>query len=283
MSDEPKIGAHVSSAGGLFKCIENAKVIGAEIAQIFGSSPRQWQTRFPNKEEISEYQDKLKSSGLRGVYLHGAYLVNLASPDSATLDKSIKNLSEHLQIAEMINAEGLIFHVGSGKETSKPEAMKQAIDAMKEILKTVPGRSQLIMENSASGKKVGAWPEEMKIMLEGVNSNRVKICLDTAHSFESGLIEKYEPENIKTFLDYWDKEVGLDNVIALHVNDSKTISGSHNDRHENIGDGHIGLGGFKNLAKEKRLWDKPWILEVPGFEDSGPDKKNVDILKLLFN
>ena len=139
------------------------------------------------------------------------------------------------------------------------------------------------MENSASGKKVGAWPEEMKIMLEGVNSNRVKICLDTAHSFESGLIEKYEPENIKTFLDYWDKEVGLDNVIALHVNDSKTISGSHNDRHENIGDGHIGLGGFKNLAKEKRLWDKPWILEVPGFEDSGPDKKNVDILKLLFN
>jgi len=283
MSDEPKIGAHVSSAGGLFKCIENAKVIGAEIAQIFGSSPRQWQTRFPNKEEISEYQDKLKSSGLRGVYLHGAYLVNLASPDSATLDKSIKNLSEHLQIAEMINAEGLIFHVGSGKETSKPEAVKQAIDAMKEILKTVPGRSQLIMENSASGKKVGAWPEEMKIMLEGVNSNRVKICLDTAHSFESGLIEKYEPENIKTFLDYWDKEVGLDNVIALHVNDSKTISGSHNDRHENIGDGHIGLGGFKNLAKEKRLWDKPWILEVPGFEDSGPDKKNVDILKLLFN
>ena len=283
MSDEPKIGAHVSSAGGLFKCIENAKVIGAEIAQIFGSSPRQWQTRFPNKEEISEYQDKLKSSGLRGVYLHGAYLVNLASPDSATLDKSIKNLSEHLQIAEMINAEGLIFHVGSGKETSKPEAVKQAIDAMKEILKTVPGRSQLIMENSASGKKVGAWPEEMKIMLEGVNSNRVKICLDTAHSFESGLIEKYEPENIKTFLDYWDKEVGLDNVIALHVNDSKTISGSHNDRHENIGDGHIGLGGFKNLAKEKRLWDKPWILEVPGFEDSGPDKKNVDILKSLFN
>ena len=283
MSDEPKIGAHVSSAGGLFKCIENAKVIGAEIAQIFGSSPRQWQTRFPNKEEISEYQDKLKSSGLRGVYLHGAYLVNLASPDSATLDKSIKNLSEHLQIAEMINAEGLIFHVGSGKETSKPEAVKQAIDAMKEILKTVPGRSQLIMENSASGKKVGAWPEEMKIMLEGVNYNCVKICLDTAHSFESGLIEKYEPENIKTFLDYWDKEVGLDNVIALHVNDSKTISGSHNDRHENIGDGHIGLGGFKNLAKEKRLWDKPWILEVPGFEDSGPDKKNVDILKLLFN
>ena len=139
------------------------------------------------------------------------------------------------------------------------------------------------MENSASGKKVGAWPEEMKIMLEGIGSDRAKICLDMAHSFESGLIEKYDPENIKIFLDRWDKEVGLENVVALHVNDSKTIGGSHNDRHENIGEGHIGLGGFKNLAKEKRLWDKPWILEVPGFEDMGPDKKNVDILKSLFN
>ena len=294
MLDKPKIGAHVSIAGGLFNCVENAKVIGAEIVQIFGSSPRQWHTRFPSKEEISEYQDKLKGSDLRGVYLHGAYLVNLASPDSTTLAKSIKNLSEHLQIAEMINAEGLIFHVGSGRPgagivpafgdlSQKSEGLKQAIKAMKKVIQLIPGRSQLIMENSASGKKVGAWPEEMKIMLEGIGSDRAKICLDMAHSFESGLIEKYDPENIKIFLDRWDKEVGLENVVALHVNDSKTIGGSHNDRHENIGEGHIGLGGFKNLAKEKRLWDKPWILEVPGFEDMGPDKKNVDILKSLFN
>jgi len=128
----------------------------------------------------------------------------------------------------------------------------------------------------------GATPEEMGMMMAGVGSARVKICVDTAHSFEAGLIEEYTPDHIKSFCERWDKQVGLENVVALHVNDSKTKFLSNHDRHENIGKGFIGLEGFKNLAKEKRLWDKAWILEVPGFANLGPDKENVDILKSLF-
>lgn len=282
MVKKPKLGAHVSTAGGLYKCVENAKAIGAEAVQIFGASPRQWLARIPSKEEVKKYREAIDGSGVGPVYLHGAYLVNLASIAEAALVKSIVNLTTHMQIAEAIGAEGVIFHVGSGTKMPKPEAIKKAVAVMKNVLKNTPGKAQLIMENSASAKKIGATPEEMAAMMEGVNSPRVKICIDTAHSFEAGLIEKYTLENIKAFCDRWHEAVGLENVVALHVNDSKTKYLSNHDRHENLGEGYIGLAGFKNLAKEKRLWDKAWLLEVPGFDNQGPDKKNIDILKSLF-
>ncbi len=266
----------------MFNAFLNAEKIGAETIQIFGASPRQWLVSPPTNEVLAEYYRLRKESKVKSVYLHGAYLPNLASPDESIFAKSVKNLRAHFAIAVKLEAQGLIFHVGSGKETPKEEGMKQAVKAMKEILESVPGPTWLIMENSASGKKIGAWPEEMRTMLDGIGSPRVKICLDTAHAFEAGLIEHYTPEGIKTFLDKWDKEVGLENIVALHVNDSKTVFNSHHDRHENIGQGHIGLAGFQNLAKEPRLWDKDWLLEVPGFDNMGPDKENIEILKSLF-
>jgi len=93
---------------------------------------------------------------------------------------------------------------------------------------------------------------------------------------------KYAPKEIKRFADELDKTIGLENIVALHANDSMTAAGSYHDRHENIGQGYIGLSGFKNLAKEKRLWDKAWLLEVPGFTGEGPDRKNVQILNSCF-
>lgn len=282
MIKKPKIGAHVSTAGGLYRGVENAQAMGAEAIQIFGASPRQWQAQAPTAEEVKKYREVLKNFGVGPVFLHGAYLVNLASPSASSLAQSIRNLTLHLRIADTIDAEGVIFHVGSGQEMPKEQAMKKAVAAMKNVLENVPGRTKLIMENSASAKKIGATPGEMGAMMAGIGSARVKICLDTAHSFEAGLIEKYTPENIKSFCDAWDEQVGLENVVALHINDSKTKFLSNHDRHENIGQGFIGLEGFKNLAKEKRLWNKAWILEVPGFANQGPDKENVDILRSLF-
>jgi len=277
---QPKIGAHVSASGGLYKSIENAVAIGAECVQLFGASPQRWAVRMPSDEDISMFKDARKKSGIGPVYLHAAYLPNLATLDDGMYEKSIKNLSEHFTIAERMGAEGLIFHVGSGKEAPKEEAIKKAVFGMKKILKSVSGKTLLVMENSAGGgQKLGSTAHEMGLMFKGVDSSRVKICIDMAHAFEAGIVEGYTKEHVKEFCDDWDREVGLKNVVALHVNDSKTVFNSHYDRHENIGEGHIGLEGFKNLAKEKRLYDKAWILEVPGFDGNGPDKKNVDILR----
>ena len=280
----PLIGAHVSAAGGLENAIKNGETLGVEAIQIFGASPRQWFAPQPKPESVKAFIAARKTSKIKAVYLHAPYLVNLAATESEQLAKSIKNLSAHLQIAKTIEANGLIFHIGSGKEMPKNAAMKQVIVAMKEVLKNVPGDTQLIMENAAGGgQKIGVLPEDFGIIMRAIKSKRLKVCVDTAHAFEAGLIESYIPANIKKMFNGYDKEVGVENVVALHANDSKTLSNSKHDRHENIGQGHIGLNGFKNLAKEKSIAHTAWLLEVPGFEGLGPDKKNVDILKSCLN
>lgn len=279
----PKIGAHVSVAGGLYNAFANAQAIGAECVQIFGASPRQWAVKLPTPEAIQQFKQTWQTRGIGNVYLHAAYLANLASPDAVTREKSAQNLAAHLRICELLHCRGLIFHIGSGKEAPKENARRWVVDAMKEILKKVPGQALLIMENSAGGgQKLGATIDDLGVLYKAANSPRIKVCIDTAHALESGIIERYEPTSIATWLKQIDRAVGLHNVVALHVNDSKTPFNSHHDRHENIGQGHIGIDGFRALAKEKCLWDKDWLLEVPGFDDHGPDKKNVDILKSCF-
>ncbi|MEK7479188.1 MAG: deoxyribonuclease IV [Patescibacteria group bacterium] len=276
------IGAHVSTAGGLASAIENARAIGAECIQIFGASPRQWAARLPAKEEAEKFKNALKESGLGPVYLHASYLVNLGSGDAGILRKSIQNCSIHLRIAELLGAQGLIFHPGSTKGHKKKEdGLTQEVGAMKQVLKNAPGETALFMENTAGGgNKIGSI-EDLAYLFAKVKSSRVKVCIDTAHAFEAGMITEYTPENIKKFADAWEEAIGFEHIPVLHANDSKTIAGSHHDRHENIGEGYIGKGGFANLAKEKRFRDKDWILEVPGFGGDGPDKRNVQILESL--
>jgi len=279
----PLIGAHVSATGGLATAIDNAERIGARSIQFFGASPRMWRALMPSAKNIDTYTERLRASSVKAVYLHAAYLVNLASPDGELRAKSIKNLTEHLRIAEAVAADGLIFHIGSGKEMPKEKAMDKAVEAMRSILKDAPGQAKLVIENAAGGgQKLGATAVEVGRMLDMLKSPRGAACFDTAHAFEAGVIEKYTPANIKKLVDEWGREVGLERLVALHVNDSKTAFNSHHDRHENIGEGYIGPDGFKNLAKEKRLWDKAWILEVPGFDGTGPDRRNIETLEACF-
>jgi deoxyribonuclease-4 len=273
---KPIIGAHVSVAGGLYKCFENAARIGASAVQIFGASPRAWRTKQPTPADIETFKTAWKASNVSHVFLHAAYLVNLATDNNILYEKSIENLSAHLSIANAIKANGLIFHIGSGENKQK------VIAAIKQVLKETKGETPLVIENSAAGgKKVGATPEEIGAIIKAVGSSRVKMCLDTAHIFEAGEIESYSTANIKKLFDRIESSVGIKNLVALHVNDSKTPYGSHHDRHENIGKGYIGTEGFKNLAKQAHACGAVWLLEVPGFDNQGPDKKNIDILKKI--
>jgi deoxyribonuclease IV len=278
------LGAHVSVAGGYHLGIDRAEALGAECMQIFGASPRQWAAPLPTADAARLFKERLKASTIKDVYLHAAYLPNLASPEAATIKKSIESLSVHLKIAQLLGATGLIFHVGSGKEAPKPEAVKRSVEAMKQIFKNVPGDTYLVMENSASHKKVGDTPAELGLLHERVGSPRLKVCIDTAHAFESGNIPEYAPEYIKKFFDECDQAFGIENLVALHANDSKTAAGSNNDKHENIGKGFIGEAGFRQLAQEKRLSNMSIFLEVPGFnpDEKGPDKPNMDMLKKCF-
>ncbi len=281
--NKPVLGAHVSVAGGLYRGIENGTAIGAECIQIFGASPRQWAANLPSAEEVKKFKDAWKGSAIKSIFLHAPYLNNLASPDAATIAKTIKNLIAHMTIANMIGATGVVFHAGSGKADGVKEreaSVIKAVDVMKQILKNSPGDTKLIIENVAGGgAKIPATPKEIGQMLELCKNERVAVCYDTAHGFEAGLIHEHTPETVKKLFDEFEKEVGCNNIIAVHANDSKTAFESHHDRHENIGQGFIGKKAFQYLMAEKRIAHTHWFLEVPGYDGLGPDKKNMDALK----
>lgn len=275
------IGAHVSIAGGLAKSVENALKIGANCMQIFGSSPRQWQVRFPDDDEIEKYKDAQSRHKIKPVFLHAPYLVNLASPKKTLQQKSYEVLRDHLKIAKEIDAEGLIFHMGSYGGGKQKDALKQTVSYMRKILNDVKGQTWLIMEvSSGGGSKLGDDLKVLGEIMRKVGSERVKLCLDTAHAFTAGLLD-YTPGSINDFVKQWKKHIGLNQLVVVHANDSKADFASKSDRHENIGQGKIGKNKLQRLARRKEFNKLPWILEVPGFGDEGPDKKNIQILKKL--
>ncbi|MDP3982396.1 MAG: deoxyribonuclease IV [bacterium] len=281
--NDPCVGAHVSVAGGLWKLFENATLIGATCAQIFGSSPRQWGVKAPSLKDLDEYKRAREGHKIAPIYLHAAYLVNLGSLDPGIYEKSVMSLVEHLRIAGMIEADGLIFHLGSYQGKDKATVLQRVVKGMKSVLEEVPEGPKLLMENAASTKKIGATPQELGVLLREIDSSRVGVCVDTAHAFEAGTISLFAPPFIQEWIALWEKEVGWSRIPVLHINDSKTAYNSQHDRHENIGEGYIGNEGFLNLAKEGALREKSWVLEVPGFANKGPDKKNIDRIKKCFS
>ncbi len=275
------LGGHVSVAGGFSNGFKNADAIGAETIQFFGASPRQWFASQPNEAAITAYNEARAKSGVKSVFLHAAYLVNLGSDKADLRAKSVASLSAHFKIANALNANGLIFHMGSNSK--RKEGLGYTAEGIKKVLAAVPGDSLLIMENSSGGgSKLCYDGDELGEIFHAVKSPRLKICLDTAHIFASGVIPHFSKENIEFALNRWEKAFGLKNIVAVHFNDSKTLANSHTDRHENIGDGHIGLEGLKNFAEQKNLHHASWILEVPGIAGEGPDVENMNRLKKLF-
>lgn len=283
MKKQTPIGAHVSTVGGLYTAIERGEKLRAQSIQIFGASPRSWRAKVPTQSDVDLFKKTKKESGIQSVFLHAAYLVNIASASDDIYMFSKQSLIDHLSIAELIGAEGIIFHSGSSKGISREEAIQKEVAAIKEILKTSKGNAKLILENTAGGgERVGNTLEEFSQLFNKAKTKRLGICLDTAHMFEASWFSSYSKKEITDFFSQFDKKIGIDHICAFHINDSKTETGSHNDRHENIGEGKIGIVGFKNFAQEKRIAGIPWILEVPGFENDGPDGKNVAILRKLF-
>lgn len=186
-----------------------------------------------------------------------------------------------MNLAGELGAEGVIFHTGSSLGATFDSVKSQVINALKMILSQTPLETKLIIENSAgSGGTVGATPWEIGEIIKGVNSIRLYTCLDTQHAFAAGF-DLTSKEGVDKVVRDWDKFIGLEKLLAIHANDSKVPLGSHLDRHANIGEGLIGKEGFKLMKENKVLSTLPWIIETPGFDDKGPDKANLDILKSI--
>ena len=273
-----KLGAHVSTSGGLQKAIERATNIGAEAIQIFASSPRAWRFRHPDDETAEEFRRLSEQENVSPCYIHGSYLVNIGG-SSDQIEKSIESLVNNMQAAAKIGAEGVIFHGGSHKGKGFDNVFDQAVDTLQKVLELSPDNVWLCLENSAGmGAHIGSSFQEMGSLISGVNHPNLKVCLDTEHLFAAGY-NIASPRELKEVMKEFDAEIGLDKLVAVHANDSKVELGAGVDRHENIGDGHIGTDGFKCIMAEPSFKNVPFFLEVPGFDGEGPDKKNLDLLK----
>mgnify|MGYP001143188662 CR=1 FL=1 len=275
-----RIGAHVSTSGGLSKGIERAHEIGAEAVQVFASSPRAWAFRPASDEEVARFRKKSMDTGVSPTFIHASYLLNMGgAPD--LVEKSVESLTNNMREAARIGAAGVIFHGGSHKGAGFDAVLGQATAALQRVLSESPDDVWLIIENSAGmGAHIGASFQELGRMVEAIGSTQVMICLDTQHTLAAGY-NIVDGAGIEEALDEFDKEIGLERLVAVHANDSKMELGSGVDRHENIGEGRIGVKGFQTIMGHPAFRDVPFVLEVPGFDKKGPDKENVDRLKAI--
>ncbi len=272
------VGAHVGTSGGLDKAIERGKAIGAEALQIFPSAPVQWKIRGWSDEDCAKFKETWPEH-FKQIIFHGIYLANLAGESADNLEKTKTALIETLQLASKLGIVGTVFHPGSytDKEIKKKDQIK---DTINQILKETPSDTKLIFENTA-GSTMGGKLEDLAFLIDvSSDKDRVGVCLDTCHAFAAG----YDISNevgYKKYIKQVDELIGLDKVFCWHFNDSKFGLGEKRDRHENIGEGKLGKTAFDLILNDSIWSDKSGYLEVPGFDNQGPDKKNVEILKTL--
>ena len=275
------IGAHVSSSGGIHTAIDRAEAMKADSVQVFTQSPRAWRPTNHPPENFERFKERRAEAGIDGVLCHAVYLVNLASPKDDFYEKSVAAMANTLDVARGIEADGVVFHIGSHLGAGMEEGLDRVVAAMRVLLDRSSETTWLLMENSAgSGDTIGRSIEELALVFEQLDRHpRLGVCLDSCHLYASGY-DVTDEAALDAVLDELDREIGLDRLRALHVNDSKTPLGSNVDRHDNVGEGLLGekLGVFLG---NPRLQGLPAILEVPGPDGHGPDATQIAATKEL--
>jgi deoxyribonuclease-4 len=273
------LGAHCS--GGVKGALDRAVEIGADAVQLFTQSPRTWRAPAPNPEAYDAFRDRRAELGIGSVLCHALYLCNLAAPDDTVYEKSVATLSATVDTACAIEAEGVVFHVGSHLGAGLDTGLERVEAGMRTVLDRCSDTTWLLMENSAgSGGTIGRSIDELAIIYDRLDAHpHLGVCLDSCHLYVSGS-DVTDPNVLDAVLGELDERIGLDRLKALHVNDAKTPLGSNSDRHDNVLDGLMGekLGVFVGHAKLQGL---PAVLEVPGTNGRGPDAEQVTRLKEL--
>ena len=274
-----KLGAHVSTAGGVDKAIDRGVEIGCETIQIFVSPPQGWAFKPIAEAQAEVFRRKAQEADISPVFFHAIYLINLGTPNEENLEKGMASLINYMQAAAEIEAQGVVFHPGSHRGAGYEGIFEQIVTSIRHVLEESPDGPWLTLENTAGmGQHIGARFDELGRIIKAVDSPRVRVCLDTQHSFAAGY-DLSTRDGVDATITEFDQHIGLERLVAVHANDSKRPLGSGVDRHENIGQGHMGLEAFEHIMAHPAFRDVPFFLEVPGLDNKGPDRANLDILK----
>jgi len=278
------MGVHCSISGGIYNAPIEGGAIGCNAIQLFTGSNQQWKSKAISEEDAARFRDEMKSCGIKIAFSHTTYLINLAAPDSEILKKSIDAMTKELLRCELLGIPFAVLHPGSRKDKPLDWGIARIADSINKIVDvTADCKAKIALETTAgAGSSIGGRFEELAEIRGKVEAkDRIGFCLDTCHIFTAGYELRTSDGYKKTWADF-KNTIGMKNLLAVHVNDSKFGIGTHKDRHENIGDGEIGLAGFKNLMNDPALKKIPLVLETPkGDAPPAADLKNLSKLLAL--
>src|SRR5262249_5959460 len=277
-----EIGAHMSIAGGLHLALERGREVGCGAVQIFLKNQRQWAGPPPRDEAIRAFATARRRTGIRRVFAHSSYLINLASPDRTAWAQAVDAFTDELERGEALGLSCVVVHPGSHMGAGLESGLRRVISALDQALARTAGyRIKVALENTAGGgNSVGRTFAELATMLNGAaRPERIGICIDTCHLFAAGYDLRTEAGYARAMAEC-EATVGRRRVLALHLNDARAPFGSGLDRHEHIGRGFLGIATFRRLLNARRFARVPKVLETPK-DPPTSDLRNLATLRRL--
>ncbi len=283
-SEEPmKFGAHMSTSGGVWKALERGRSVNCDIVQVFVKNNMQWLGKPFSEDDIALYAKEAAANKFSTVFGHTGYLINLGAPASENRERSLKSLIQEIELATAINLPFLVLHPGAHLGAGEEAGIKQIVAGLDEVFSaTKKSPVRIALENTAGqGSCLGNQISHLAAIFDRVKKpERLGVCLDTAHFFAAGY-DIRTPKGWDTAIREVTSMVGVKNILAFHLNDSKTDLGSRVDRHEHIGKGKIGKEAFRHIVNDARFKKHPGCLETPKSADLHEDVENLATLRSL--
>jgi deoxyribonuclease IV len=279
----PLLGAHMSIAGGVGNALLEGRKVNCAAVQIFTRSSRQWAAKPYAKEEIERFKLNRKDTGISTVIAHDSYLLNLGSPDETLRGRSIAAFIDELERCEILGVSNLVAHPGAHLGAGELQGIKTIARSLDEVHTACPGyKAKITLEITAGqGSCLGFRFEQIGAIIDATkHGERLRVCFDTAHAFAAGYDIRSQEGYERTFSEF-DAAIGIKQLAAFHLNDSKKELNSRVDRHEHIGKGYIGVQAFRRLMNDRRFWGLPMCLETPKGPNLKEDRMNLKLLRSL--
>jgi deoxyribonuclease-4 len=274
-----RIGAHLRVGGGYDAAVEYAQRLGYDALQFFAGNPKTYRVTPADQPALERFARLRAAAGIAPAVIHTSYLINLASDDPKVVGNSLKLLKNDLKVAAIGDIAFVNTHLGSYGTRDRPAGFASVVTALEDALDGIAPNVMLVMENSAgAGQLCGGTMEELGAFVRAIGHPNLRVCLDTAHTWAAGYaLDTHDA--VERFFELVERELGLDRVVMFHFNDTQIELGGHRDRHWHIGEGRIGIEGFRAIAAHPGVAGKVAILETPGEEED--DARNLAAMRTV--
>jgi deoxyribonuclease-4 len=278
-----RLGAHMSISGGVDTAFDRAEQVGCDSLQIFTKSSNQWRAAPLTAESIERYHQRQAETGIHPVVAHTSYLLNMASPNDDLWQKTVDSLIVEMERCEALGISNLVIHPGSHVGSGDAQGLARIVSTIDTVYRRLPAAGVRITLETTSGQgnDLGYRFEQLAEIIGRVeDSGRLAVCFDTCHTLAAGYDFRSD-EGYRQVFDEFDRVIGLPCLAVFHLNDSTKDVGSRRDRHAHIGEGFVGLEGFRRILNDPRFREVPMLIETPKSADMHEDVENLRRLRDL--